>query len=274
MFTGKVLVCGVNHPASCGSGTHVCKRRNGSGHTSDHKCNCGFRWQSEMTRQKQRDWRLANPEKEKEIKKRYNKKNQNANRDYARRIYQENPDKVRASAARYRKRHPENIKQRMKTWRQENLGHRRQYKKKYYHQHLTKSRLKVIEQQMIRRYGIDFSGYETLLARQSGKCKLCPKTEEENRKRLAIDHDHRCCSGKETCGKCIRGLLCSGCNAMVGQWEKAKREHGHEKMENYANSRTYSDSSAATSSSVGNPPVAFPPSSTKISFCPRPSRAN
>lgn len=34
--------------------------------------------------------------------------------------------------------------------------------------------------------------------------------------RLAVDHDHSCCPGGETCGNCIRGLLCYGCNVGIG----------------------------------------------------------
>lgn len=31
-----------------------------------------------------------------------------------------------------------------------------------------------------------------------------------------IDHDHSCCQGKNTCGDCIRGVLCHSCNAGIG----------------------------------------------------------
>jgi hypothetical protein len=29
---------------------------------------------------------------------------------------------------------------------------------------------------------------------------------------FCVDHDHTCCPGEYTCGKCVRGLLCDDCN--------------------------------------------------------------
>lgn len=44
-------------------------------------------------------------------------------------------------------------------------------------------------------------------------CSVCGRTDI----RLAIDHDHSCCpeSGR-SCGKCVRDLLCSNCNTILG----------------------------------------------------------
>jgi hypothetical protein len=33
---------------------------------------------------------------------------------------------------------------------------------------------------------------------------------------LRVDHDHRCCPGAHSCGKCVKGLLCEGCNIASG----------------------------------------------------------
>lgn len=65
------------------------------------------------------------------------------------------------------------------------------------------------------RFGLTEAGYIALLERQAGVCAICA-TPPDYGKRLAVDHDHRCCPGVETCGECIRGLLCSGCNTGIG----------------------------------------------------------
>ena len=38
-----------------------------------------------------------------------------------------------------------------------------------------------------------------------------------------VDHDHSCCPGNESCGKCVRGLLCQRCNMVAGMLEEDPR---------------------------------------------------
>jgi len=71
-------------------------------------------------------------------------------------------------------------------------------------------------QSLKRKYGITLDDYEKTLAGQGGGCAVCRKTEAINGRRLAVDHDHGCCPGRITCGRCVRGLLCSSCNLHLG----------------------------------------------------------
>ena len=62
----------------------------------------------------------------------------------------------------------------------------------------------------------------TYLARfraQGGKCAICKQPPGEDEV-LHWDHDHACCPGSSSCGECIRGLLCAGCNMRLGVYER------------------------------------------------------
>jgi len=68
--------------------------------------------------------------------------------------------------------------------------------------------------------GLTLESYNSLLEAQNGGCGVCgSKSAGFNRKNFAIDHDHSCCDGQVTCGKCIRGLLCIRCNLVLGAVE-------------------------------------------------------
>lgn len=60
-------------------------------------------------------------------------------------------------------------------------------------------------------YGLAPGEYEKLYAIQGGRCAGCKRAMGKSR-RLAVDHDHAHCPGKESCGSCVRGLLCGRCN--------------------------------------------------------------
>ena len=66
-------------------------------------------------------------------------------------------------------------------------------------------------------YRITLEDYEALLMKQKGVCAICKKGPEvqKRRKNLSVDHDHNCCIGQQSCGTCIRGLLCYKCNSAL-----------------------------------------------------------
>ena len=72
--------------------------------------------------------------------------------------------------------------------------------------------------QYLKKYGITLDQYNDLLEKQGGKCAICGITREEcnDKRALPVDHDHECCPGVVTCGKCVRGILCHSCNRGVG----------------------------------------------------------
>lgn len=77
-----------------------------------------------------------------------------------------------------------------------------------------------------KRFGVPRTWYAVQLAKQDGHCALCPNKEDNITKgrRLHIDHDHACCPALKSCGKCVRGLLCGGCNHRIGRLEEIIRE--------------------------------------------------
>jgi hypothetical protein len=66
--------------------------------------------------------------------------------------------------------------------------------------------------------GITIEQYNKLFRLQNGCCAICGtnKPGGHSKRYFAVDHDHSCCPGKKSCGKCIRGLLCFSCNLGIG----------------------------------------------------------
>ncbi|MFC0504156.1 endonuclease domain-containing protein [Micromonospora costi] len=72
------------------------------------------------------------------------------------------------------------------------------------------------------RHRITADRYRELRAAQDGVCAICQQANLRGPGAvpLYIDHDHVCCPDHHrTCGQCIRGLLCSGCNGSLGELE-------------------------------------------------------
>lgn len=73
----------------------------------------------------------------------------------------------------------------------------------------------VYSYEVVKRYGLTLDRYEEMLLDQGGVCAVC-KGVNANGQRLSIDHDHACCPGQRSCGRCVRALLCAGCNFILG----------------------------------------------------------
>lgn len=66
-----------------------------------------------------------------------------------------------------------------------------------------------------KRYGITVEQFDAMLEAQGG-CAACGSPETDG-KYWHVDHDHSCCPSQASCcGKCIRGVLCHGCNTALG----------------------------------------------------------
>jgi hypothetical protein len=68
-----------------------------------------------------------------------------------------------------------------------------------------------------RTYSISPEQYDRLYAAQGGKCAICRRATGKG-KRLAVDHDHSCCIGPVSCGRCVRGLVDSVCNDVLSHF--------------------------------------------------------
>jgi recombination endonuclease VII len=65
----------------------------------------------------------------------------------------------------------------------------------------------------LRLHNLTDARYDEFLVNQNYACAVC---HIEFTNTPGIDHNHACCLGKHSCGKCVRGLLCGRCNAALG----------------------------------------------------------
>ena len=68
----------------------------------------------------------------------------------------------------------------------------------------------------LRKYGISSIEYMAMLEEQGGVCAICGDGPGD--KMFNVDHDHSCCAGGGSCGRCVRGLLCGQCNFGIGNF--------------------------------------------------------
>lgn len=71
-------------------------------------------------------------------------------------------------------------------------------------------------QQLWAKYGLTPETFEAKLAAQGGQCPFCLPGAEVPK--WDVDHDHACCPTSDTCGQCLRDILCHTHNIGLGYW--------------------------------------------------------
>jgi hypothetical protein len=64
-------------------------------------------------------------------------------------------------------------------------------------------------------YNLTKKQFLDLVNQQQGCCAICKNPTQD----WCVDHDHACCPGDKSCGRCIRGLLCVHCNTGLGYFK-------------------------------------------------------
>lgn len=72
--------------------------------------------------------------------------------------------------------------------------------------------------------------FEAQIALQGGLCWACRKPLSKS-VRGSVDHDHACCKGNTSCGRCVRSILHRRCNTVLGWY--------HDDPQVFANLATY-----------------------------------
>lgn len=106
-------------------------------------------------------------------------------------------------------------------WKAANPDKHREHSRRSMEKWRNKNSVKVRVVRVMLRHNLSVEEYEKIFAAQKGVCAVCFRPEMTVQKngviqRLSVDHDHRCCPGKQSCGKCFRGLLCNRCNVALG----------------------------------------------------------
>ncbi len=106
----------------------------------------------------------------------------------------------------------------------------KQYQREYYlrnrdmvlarskaHYEANRERYRVYRKNwyLLKTYGLTLKAYMAMVEAQNGECASCGDESDL----LRVDHDHSCCPGIQTCGQCVRALLCPLCNQGMGQFK-------------------------------------------------------
>lgn len=78
------------------------------------------------------------------------------------------------------------------------------------------------------KYNMEMAEFEE---RSAKGCELCGDKPTHS---LHVDHDHKCCDGPVTCGKCVRGIVCNRCNKAIDKYETGLMRPDYPNLEQVA----------------------------------------
>lgn len=66
-------------------------------------------------------------------------------------------------------------------------------------------------------------------------CELCHQRfgAKSGRRKSIVDHDHECCRGVASCGRCVRGIVCHTCNGRLGVVDLILNDNALDDVLNY-----------------------------------------
>ena len=134
-----------------------------------------------------------------------------------------------------------------KNWRDKNIEKVREYQRTRYAENSRPQK----SASMKYKYGITYDDYESILAKQGGGCAICGTLDPGGRGKFHVDHDHSCCSTEKTCGKCVRGLLCSHCNTKLGMIESDWKVKAEAYLKNWKHTTHLVEPSLSIASIIG-----------------------
>jgi hypothetical protein len=135
-------------------------------------------------------------------------------RKYLHEYYEKHKVKIRKRARAWRKANPEHSAKLQAKNYQENKQRYKDKAKLFSKKHPNKRKKIARKSHLKITFNMSLEDFSNRLKKQRKRCAGCGA--KLRRDDCNIDHNHACCPGKKSCGKCVRGILCSPCNQALG----------------------------------------------------------